>query len=154
VPFRRSFTSVGILGKALRVLPETQLFEPARNLLHRGPSPRSSLTALLHRTTGKSAVATHQPKSHAFMRRVQLAYRFCCAASGSRLACQQRLSTALQSLVFRVGGQRRSSLFRSRAANFCQTLSDQPSAWHRLELERRREASAAVIPAGKKRPKH
>ena len=26
-----------VLGKALSVLPETQLFEPVRNLLHRGP---------------------------------------------------------------------------------------------------------------------
>jgi hypothetical protein len=28
-----------ILSKALSVLPETQLFEPIRNLLHRGPFP-------------------------------------------------------------------------------------------------------------------
>jgi hypothetical protein len=28
-----------VLSKALRVLPETELFEPASNLLHRGSSP-------------------------------------------------------------------------------------------------------------------
>src|SRR6516225_7584538 len=35
-----------ILGKALSVLPETELFEPVRNLLHRRPSSDLALSAL------------------------------------------------------------------------------------------------------------
>jgi hypothetical protein len=31
-----------VLGKALSVLPETELLEPVRNLLHRGRTPRVS----------------------------------------------------------------------------------------------------------------
>ena len=34
-----------VLSKTLRVLGHTELFEPVRNLLHRGPSPRSSYRA-------------------------------------------------------------------------------------------------------------
>ena len=49
-----------VLGKALRVLGHAELFEPVRNLLHRGLSR--------------------------VMRRVQFAYRFRCGASQSRLA--------------------------------------------------------------------
>ena len=37
-----------VFGKALGILGQAELFEPVRNLLHRGPSPRiSCLTALL-----------------------------------------------------------------------------------------------------------
>src|SRR6516225_4889035 len=35
-----------ILGKALSVLPETELFEPVQNLLHRGPSTDLTLSVL------------------------------------------------------------------------------------------------------------
>src|SRR5215469_381129 len=35
-----------VLGKALSVLPETQLFEPVRNLLHRRPSTDLMLSVL------------------------------------------------------------------------------------------------------------
>src|SRR6516165_6693408 len=35
-----------ILGKALSVLPETELFEPVRNLLHRRPSSDLALSVL------------------------------------------------------------------------------------------------------------
>jgi hypothetical protein len=38
-----------ILGKALDVLPETELFEPVRNLLHRGHQADFSSPALLDR---------------------------------------------------------------------------------------------------------
>jgi class 3 adenylate cyclase len=38
-----------ILGKALSVLPETELLKPVRNLLHRGPSPRGYRAELLDR---------------------------------------------------------------------------------------------------------
>jgi hypothetical protein len=38
-----------ILGKALGVLPETELFEPVGNLLHRGHQAEFSLPALLDR---------------------------------------------------------------------------------------------------------
>jgi hypothetical protein len=42
-----------VLGKALRVLPETELFEPVRNLLHRRPS--TDLTpSVLDRHVGRS----------------------------------------------------------------------------------------------------
>src|SRR6516162_4215344 len=35
-----------VLGKALSVLPETELFEPVRNLLHRRPSTDLTLSVL------------------------------------------------------------------------------------------------------------
>jgi hypothetical protein len=38
-----------IIGKASRVLPETELLKPVRNLLHRGPSPRGYRAELLDR---------------------------------------------------------------------------------------------------------
>ena len=41
-----------ILGKALSVLPETELFEPVRNLLHRRPSSDLGLS-VLDRHVGK-----------------------------------------------------------------------------------------------------
>jgi hypothetical protein len=38
-----------ILGKALRVLPETELLKPVSDLLHGGPSPRGYRAELLDR---------------------------------------------------------------------------------------------------------
>ena len=35
-----------VLGKALSVLPETELFEPVRNLLHRRPSTDKTVSVL------------------------------------------------------------------------------------------------------------
>src|SRR5262249_60721397 len=41
-----------ILGKALSVLPETELFEPVRNLLHRRPSTDLTLSVLDRHVAG------------------------------------------------------------------------------------------------------
>jgi hypothetical protein len=38
-----------VLGKALRVLPETELLKPVSDLLHGGPSPRGCRAELLDR---------------------------------------------------------------------------------------------------------
>src|SRR5215472_5909521 len=57
-----------ILGKALRVLPETELFEPVRNLLHRRPS--TDLTpSVLDRHVGE--VYQHSPISNSPGRRAR-----------------------------------------------------------------------------------
>ena len=45
-----------ILGKPLSVLPETELFEPVRNLLHRRPSTDLTLSVL-----DRHVVGAYQP---------------------------------------------------------------------------------------------
>ena len=50
-----------VFSKTLRVLGHTELFEPVRNCCIAAPL-RVVATALMDKTTGKSAVATHQPK--------------------------------------------------------------------------------------------
>ena len=45
-----------VLGKALSVLPETELFEPVRNLLHRRPSTDLTLSVL-----DRHVVGVYQP---------------------------------------------------------------------------------------------
>ena len=50
-----------VLGKALSVLPDTELLEPVRNLLHRGRTPRVSGSMVRSRNGTAKQQAPDEP---------------------------------------------------------------------------------------------
>ena len=56
----------GVVGEALGVLGQAELFEPVRDLLHRDPSPRirRGLTALLDEADGEHSKNSSQVSLH------------------------------------------------------------------------------------------
>ena len=90
-----------VLGKAMRVLPETELVEPVRNLLHRGPSrSRGAFNPHVYLVTERYKVDRFgQKRLGAILQR--LAFRLCVAASQEMVSAMgQRSRRRLWALVY------------------------------------------------------